>query len=160
MAILRTQFEKARRGVEIISFLNSAIFLGLIKPKVTGAYWMGVGAVTSPGKGAEWLFARYDLIESLKLALINGFISKIDGLVAEIRATGADVDISSHDCHVTLRDGILETELQRIADAIAARNAARARKDFKEADRIRDELLAQGIVLKDGPGGTTWEVKR
>src|SRR4029078_3921982 len=47
-----------------------------------------------------------------------------------------------------------------IADAIAARNAARARKDFKESDRIRDELLAKGIALKDGPGGTTWEVKR
>jgi cysteinyl-tRNA synthetase len=47
-----------------------------------------------------------------------------------------------------------------IADAIAARKAARAAKDFKESDRIRDELLAQGIVLKDGPQGTTWEIKR
>jgi cysteinyl-tRNA synthetase len=47
-----------------------------------------------------------------------------------------------------------------IADAIAARNAARKNKDFKESDRIRDEMLARGIVLKDGPGGTTWEVKR
>jgi len=47
-----------------------------------------------------------------------------------------------------------------IADAIAARNAARKNKDFKESDRIRDDLLAKGIVLKDGPDGTTWEVKR
>jgi len=47
-----------------------------------------------------------------------------------------------------------------IADAIAARNTARAAKDFAQSDRIRDELLAQGIVLKDGPGGTTWEAKR
>ena len=47
-----------------------------------------------------------------------------------------------------------------IARAIEARNAARKAKNFKESDRIRDELLAQGIVLKDGPGGTTWEVKR
>ena len=44
--------------------------------------------------------------------------------------------------------------------AIAARNAARKAKDFKESDRIRDELAAKGIVLKDGPSGTTWEVKR
>ena len=44
--------------------------------------------------------------------------------------------------------------------AIAARNAARKAKNFKEADRIRDELLAKGIVLKDGPDGTVWEVKR
>jgi cysteinyl-tRNA synthetase len=47
-----------------------------------------------------------------------------------------------------------------ILAAIAARTAARKAKDFKESDRIRDELLAKGIVLKDGPGGTTWEVKR
>jgi len=47
-----------------------------------------------------------------------------------------------------------------IADAIAARNAARKNKDFNESDRIRDDLLAKGIVLKDGPQGTTWEVKR
>ncbi len=47
-----------------------------------------------------------------------------------------------------------------IARAIEARNAARKAKNFKEADRIRDELDAQGIVLKDGPDGTTWEVKR
>ena len=47
-----------------------------------------------------------------------------------------------------------------IADAIEARKAARARKDFKESDRIRDELLARGIVLKDSPTGTTWEIKR
>ena len=47
-----------------------------------------------------------------------------------------------------------------IARAIAARNAARAARNFAESDRIRDELLARGIVLKDGPSGTTWEVKR
>src|ERR1700754_1942337 len=47
-----------------------------------------------------------------------------------------------------------------IADAIAARNAARKAKDFAESDRIRDDLLAKGIVLKDGPQGTTWEVKK
>jgi cysteinyl-tRNA synthetase len=47
-----------------------------------------------------------------------------------------------------------------IADAIAARKAARKAKNFAESDRIRDELLAKGIVLKDGPEGTSWEIKR
>ena len=54
----------------------------------------------------------------------------------------------------------------RIEDLIEARNAARAAKDFKEADRIRAELEAMGIELKDakdpktGELVTTWEVAR
>jgi cysteinyl-tRNA synthetase len=40
---------------------------------------------------------------------------------------------------------------------LAERNAARARKDFAASDRIRDELKAMGIAIKDGPNGTTWE---
>lgn len=43
---------------------------------------------------------------------------------------------------------------------IAERNEARAAKDFAQSDAIRDELLAAGIVIKDGPEGTTWEVAK
>jgi cysteinyl-tRNA synthetase len=59
--------------------------------------------------------------------------------------------------NITAKPAVDEIE---IAQAIEARKAARARKDFKESDRIRDELAAKGIVLKDSPAGTTWEVKR
>jgi cysteinyl-tRNA synthetase len=43
---------------------------------------------------------------------------------------------------------------------IAARTAARKAKNFKESDRIRDELAAMGVVLKDSKDGTTWEIAR
>jgi cysteinyl-tRNA synthetase len=43
---------------------------------------------------------------------------------------------------------------------VEARNAARKAKDFKESDRIRDELAAMGVVLKDSKDGTTWEIAR
>ena len=43
---------------------------------------------------------------------------------------------------------------------IAARAAARARRDFGESDRIRDELAAMGVVIKDSKDGTTWEIAR
>jgi cysteinyl-tRNA synthetase len=43
---------------------------------------------------------------------------------------------------------------------IADRTAARARKDFGESDRIRDQLATMGIVIKDSKEGTTWEVAR
>jgi cysteinyl-tRNA synthetase len=44
----------------------------------------------------------------------------------------------------------------RIAERIDARGAAKKNRDFALADQIRQELLAQGIVLQDSPAGTTW----
>lgn len=43
-----------------------------------------------------------------------------------------------------------------INERIAKRTAARKAKNWAESDRIRDELAAQGILLEDGPAGTTW----
>ncbi|WP_398481190.1 cysteine--tRNA ligase [Tardiphaga sp.] len=48
----------------------------------------------------------------------------------------------------------------KVDGLIAERTAARARKDFKESDRLRDELAAMGVVIKDSKEGTTWEIAR
>jgi cysteinyl-tRNA synthetase len=48
----------------------------------------------------------------------------------------------------------------KINELITARTAARKAKDFAESDRIRDELAAMGVVLKDTKDGTTWEIAR
>jgi cysteinyl-tRNA synthetase len=55
---------------------------------------------------------------------------------------------------------VSESERNLIEVKIARRNAARKAKDFKESDRIRDELAAMGVVLKDSKDGTTWEIAR
>ena len=48
----------------------------------------------------------------------------------------------------------------KVESLIAARNDARKSKNFKESDRIRDELAAMGVVIKDSKDGTSWEIAR
>jgi cysteinyl-tRNA synthetase len=65
-----------------------------------------------------------------------------------------------------LRESVPDIERALVNEQISARNAARAAKNFAEADRIRDELAGMGIQLKDGKDPetgepvTTWEIAR
>jgi cysteinyl-tRNA synthetase len=63
-------------------------------------------------------------------------------------------DYLASDPHAIVVDAAVVNSL------IEKRTAARARKDFKESDRIRDELAAMGIAIKDSKDGTTWEIAR
>jgi len=54
------------------------------------------------------------------------------------------------------QQGFTDDEVQK---AIAARDQARVEKNWQEADRIRNELLAKGIVVEDTRGGTSWKVR-
>jgi cysteinyl-tRNA synthetase len=59
------------------------------------------------------------------------------------------------------RCNVASFDIGEIAARIAARLAARKNKNWAESDRIRDELAAMGVALKDNKDGTTtWEPKR
>jgi cysteinyl-tRNA synthetase len=58
------------------------------------------------------------------------------------------------------RRSVSTANREKIEKLISDRTHARAKKDFKESDRIRDELAAMGVVLKDSKDGTTWEIAR
>jgi cysteinyl-tRNA synthetase len=83
----------------------------------------------------------------------------------DARAVGAELGIlqrSPADALLALRDraaarrGIDQAMVTR---RIAERGEARRTKDFARSDAIRDELLALGVVVMDGPQGTTWKVE-
>ncbi len=58
------------------------------------------------------------------------------------------------------RSSVAAVDRDKIEKLISDRTNARANKNFKESDRIRDELAAMGVVLKDSKDGTTWEIAR
>ncbi|MEQ6310405.1 cysteine--tRNA ligase [Delftia acidovorans] len=74
-----------------------------------------------------------------------------------LKALAGCLGLLQGDPQAFLQAGTSEMDAGAIEAQIAARAAAKAAKDWAEADRIRKVLLEQGIVLKDSPAGTTWE---
>jgi cysteinyl-tRNA synthetase len=79
----------------------------------------------------------------------------IGAVVAAFREAAAVLGLMQTDPAVWLQGD--REDAAAIEAAIAARLAARNAKNWAEADRIRDELKAQGIILEDGAGGTGWK---
>ncbi|QJY33609.1 MULTISPECIES: cysteine--tRNA ligase [Diaphorobacter] len=82
--------------------------------------------------------------------------SKSPAAAGLLKALGGHLGLLQADPQDFLKAGAGLDEAA-IQAQIAARAAAKAAKNFAEADRIRNDLLAQGIVLKDSAAGTTWE---
>ena len=81
-----------------------------------------------------------------------------------LRASGMLVALLTHSRRKFMqaypRRAAVDVDEAKVASLIDARTAARAAKDFEESDRIRDELAAMGVVVKDSKDGTTWEIAR
>ena len=83
--------------------------------------------------------------------------SKSIALVGLLKGLGDCLGLLQQEPKTYLQAGAILSD-ERIAELIAERATAKAAKDFARADLVRKELLDQGIVLKDSPAGTTWEV--
>jgi len=102
---------------------------------------------------AAALGAMFTLIRDANIAIDAGRITPNDaeGIRTALMRVDPVLDLYAR------RDDPLD---QSVEKAIEARNAARRTRNFAESDRIRDELLAKGILLEDTPGGTRWRRKQ
>jgi cysteinyl-tRNA synthetase len=108
-----------------------------------------------------------DLNSPLALSAMHallGDLNKAEDAAEKARLKGALLDggallgLLQDDPEVWLRqgasvDGLSDADIDAM---IVARNDARESKDFAEADRIRDDLAEQGVILEDKPEGTIW----
>ncbi len=121
--------------------------------KILERWYDLAGADSSPRIGSAFLDALSDDLNTPQ-AIAELHKADVNGLAGGLMLLGFDPMPE----RLASKKPVDTVEISR---AIEARLAARQAKNFREADRIRDELLAQGIQLKDNPDGTTsWEVKR
>jgi cysteinyl-tRNA synthetase len=77
-------------------------------------------------------------------------------MAAQFKALGGVLGLLQQDPNAYLKAGS-GVDAQIIENLVAERAQAKAARNFARADSIRQELLDQGVVLKDGATGTTWE---
>ena len=78
------------------------------------------------------------------------------GKVLGLFASGKDVFFDEQQALKAAKSGLNDAAIEAL---IAAREQARKDRDFGTADKIRDDLIAQGVALEDGAGGTSWHRK-
>jgi cysteinyl-tRNA synthetase len=125
--------------------------------------WYRIAADLSGGKPAEAVLEALadDLNTAQMIAVLHGLRGNDAdraAFAASLRLLGFLSESASQWEGRKRKAGGIDAD--RVNALISDRTAARARKDFKESDRIRDELAAMGVAIKDSRDGTTWEVAR
>jgi cysteinyl-tRNA synthetase len=100
------------------------------------------------------LATLHHLVSAANDSLARGGEAALPHLKGRIQACGALLGLLDQAPDAWFRGQT--GDAAAIESAIAARLAARKAKDWGEADRIRQDLAAQGILLEDGPQGTSW----
>jgi cysteinyl-tRNA synthetase len=133
---------------------------GLAQAKATLDRWYG--ALRGKGATAATVVSEsveQALADDLNTPLAISALHQLDDPAALI-AGGNALGLLQQDPEAWFRwspAGASGPQDAEVEAAIAARQAARKAKDFKESDRIRDELKAKGVILEDGPKGTSWK---
>jgi cysteinyl-tRNA synthetase len=100
------------------------------------------------------LGALFPFLTEINRAFDQRTLDATGAEIARLAIEKADEVLGVIPFHVRMRAEPLPAEIEA---QIAARNAARSRREFAESDRIRDQLAARGIILEDTPGGTRWK---
>jgi cysteinyl-tRNA synthetase len=110
------------------------------------------------GEGAPAPAVLEALCDDLNTPLMLSALHGLEGeaLAGSLRFLGFSLDPQA-----LRRPGAAEIDAAAVEALLARRHEARAAKDFAASDRLRDELVAMGVVIKDNRDGTTtWEAAR
>ena len=105
--------------------------------------------------GVRHMNRELDAGQIMEAAILRSEIAKMGGVLGLLQESPAQ--FLAHQKQTGLAEASLTPEA--IEASIAERAAARKEKNFQRADEIRAQLAEQGVLLKDGPTGTTWTVK-